>query len=330
MNGSLDCILYIGTEDGMFVYFLDAGYTMRLMGRGLKGNAVRAISVHPKYTNIAFVGCGLRGWGLHMTDDYGASFRSIGFKDQWVWDVVYHPDDPNLIWIGTEPPMIYKSEDHGFTFVPLRGIERVPSRKKWKFFHPPFYGGHIHGITFHPKKPERVLAGVEQGALLFSNDRGESWDDTLVGYDLHRIAYDPSNPEVVLAGAGEGLLLSRDGGTTWNMIPEMKGKYVHGISFDPFRTGRIYVYADEEHSPLYRSDDGGTKWLPIGIGLPSAKPSDNIALHPALPNTLFYAGDVTNRESIVYCSTDAGGSWVPNSERMPKIWRMKVAIFQAR
>jgi hypothetical protein len=60
MNGSIDCIMYIGTEDGMFVYFLDRSYSMKLAGRGLQGNAVRAIAVHPEFPNQALIGCGLR------------------------------------------------------------------------------------------------------------------------------------------------------------------------------------------------------------------------------------------------------------------------------
>lgn len=330
MKGSNECILYIGTEDGVLVYGLDSGYSMRLIGRGLQGNAVRAISVHPENSNIALIGCGLRGWGLHMTDDYGSSFHSIGFEDKWVWDVVYHPSDRNIIWVGTKPPMIYKSVDNGLTFMALNGVEHVPSRKMWKFFHPPFYSGHIHGITFNPVNPDQVFAGVEQGALLFSKDKGESWNDTLAGYDLHRIAFDLSNPEIILAGAGEGLLLSRNGGVTWDMIPDMKNKYVHGISFDPFHVGRIYVYADEEHSPLYRSDNSATTWRPLGTGLHAAKPSDNVSLHPTVADVLFYAGDVSNHESIVYSSIDAGESWLPISDRLPKIWRMKVVSSSAK
>ncbi len=329
MGGSYDCVMYIGSEDGMFVYLLNPSNNMKMAGRGLQGNAVRAIAVHPQFPNQALIGCGLRGWGLYRTDDYGANFRLIGFADQWVWDVVHQRDNSKVIWVGTEPPMIYKSEDYGSTFMAMNGIEHVPSRKQWKFFHPPFYGGHIHGIAFHPERPGQVLAGVEQGALLYSNDNGESWGEALTGYDLHRIAYDPSNPEHVLAGAGEGLLQSHDSGNTWNMIPEMKGKYVHGIAFDSFHVGRVYIYADDEHSPLYRSDDGGATWHSIGKGLPTAKPSDNLALHPSVPNVLFYAGDITNRESIVYCSLDAGESWLPISDRLPKIWRLKVAPIRA-
>lgn len=325
MKPVFDCVLYLGTEDGLFVYSLDGYRSMNLIGRSLQGNAVRAIAVHPAMSNQAFIGCGLRGWGLYRTNDYAASVQTVGFAEQWVWDVVHQTDNPNVIWIGTEPAMIYQSIDDGNSFTAKEGIEQVPSRKRWMFFHPPFYSGHIHGIAFHPHKVEQVLAGVEQGALLYSLDGGESWQDALAGYDLHRIAYNPNNAEHVLAGAGEGLFESRDGGITWNMLPDMKGKYIHGIAFDPFTAGRVYIYADDGDCPLYRSDDEGAAWLPVGKGLSAAKPSDNLALHPSLPDVLFYAADVTSRESIVYYSNDAGETWSPNSDRLPKVWRVKAA-----
>lgn len=325
MKQSLDCVLYLGTEDGILIYFVDSDLSLKLVGSGLQGNAVRAIAVHPDRSNEAFIGCGLRGWGLHRTDDYGASMRPVGFAEQWVWDVVHQPDNPDVIWLGTEPPMIYKSVDHANSFIAMDSVEQVPSRSRWKFFHPPFYGGHIHGIAFHPKRKGGVLAGVEQGALLYSFDSGESWHDALVGYDLHRIAHNPHDAEHVLAGAGEGLLLSRDGGVTWDMVSAMKGKYVHGIAFDRFQAGRVYIYADDGHCPLYRSDNGESHWHPIGSGLPAAKPSDNLSLHPRVQNVLFYAGDVSSRESVLYCSMNAGDTWTPISGSLPKVWRMKAA-----
>ncbi|KIL34208.1 hypothetical protein SD71_21370 [Cohnella kolymensis] len=325
MNASSNCVLYLGTEDGLLVYRVDQSQSLKLVGRGLQGNAVRAIAVHPAQSDHAYIGCGLRGWGLYRTNDYGQQVEKVGFAEQWVWDVVHQPNDPKVIWVGTEPAMIYKSTDDGVSFTALNGIGQVPSRKSWRFFHPPFYSGHIHGIAFHPHNVQQVLAGVEQGALVYSLNGGESWQDTLAGYDLHRISYNPNNAAHVLAGAGEGLLESRDGGMTWHMVPVMKGKYVHGIAFDPFTPGRVYIYADDGDSPLYRSDDEGTVWLPVGKGLFAAKPSDNLALHPRLPDVLFYAADVTSRESIIYYSNDAGMTWSPISDRVPKVWRMKAA-----
>jgi hypothetical protein len=70
--------------------------------------------------------------------------------------------------------MIYASRDEGHTFHALEGIERLQSRRHWSFFYEPFRAGHIHGLAIHPDRPERLFAGVEHGALIYTHDGGEA------------------------------------------------------------------------------------------------------------------------------------------------------------
>jgi hypothetical protein len=320
-----ESLLYAGTEDGLMVFLLGADRTLRLVGRGLHGNAVRAIAVHPEHPNIAYVACGLRGWGLHLTRDAGQTFTSLGFTDRWVWDVALQPGEPQTMWVGTEPPMMYLSRDGGATFQAMEQIERLPSRNGWHFFHPPFYAGHIHGITIHSSEPTRIFAGVEQGGLLYSHDGGQTWQEALVGKDLHRIGIDRDDPSHIMAGAGEGLFVSRDAGLTWNAVEPLRGKYIHSVLCDPNRADRWYIYADEATCPLYRSDDGGKTWQCIGTGLPKAQPADNLVCHPTAANVLIYAGDTEQRKSSVFLSMDAGESWECILSGLPKVWRLRAS-----
>jgi len=78
------------------------------------------------------------------------------------------PDDPSIVLVGTEPPMIYISSDGGRTFRAFDSIERFPSRRSWSFFHEPSYAGHILGIAIHPLEPEWIFAGVEDEALIYT------------------------------------------------------------------------------------------------------------------------------------------------------------------
>lgn len=319
------CLLYVGTGDGIFVFRLSTEKTekLELIGRGIEGNAVRGIAVHPQDPKIAYVACGLRGWGLYKTEDAGRNWELMGFKDRWVWDVVFHPRDPKTLFVGTEPPMLYASHDHGQTFQAFAGIEKLPSRKTWKFFHEPFYAGHIHGIALHAARPERIFAGVEHGALIYSHDNGETWQEALVGHDLHRIALDPTDPDRVFAGTGEGLFVSDDAGRTWRAASKLKGKYVHGIYFDPHNAQRVYIYVAEAGHPLYRSADGGRSFVPLGAGLPEDGPADSFSIHPDRPEVLFYGGEAGERRGQLFVSADAGESWQPLGEELPKIWRLR-------
>jgi len=316
------CLLYVGTNDGMFIYLLKKG-SLELIGRGLKGNAVRGIAIHPQDPRIAYIACGLRGWGLHRTRDVGRSFELLGFEDRWVWDVAFHPNDPKTLYVGTEPPMLYVSRDEGRTFRALEGLEKLTSRPKWKFFHAPFYAGHVHGIAIHPERPARLFAGVEHGAFIYSYDGGRRWQEALVGCDIHRVTIAPADPDRVFVGAGDGLFMSEDAGRTWQAVAALSGKYIHAVLFDGQRPQMIYVYAAQYDSPLYRSEDGGRSWHAIGRGLPQAGPADNLSRHPSDPDILFYAGDVGEKKSQVYVSLDSGMSWHPLDEELPKIWRLR-------
>ena len=318
------CTLYLGTGNGLVVARL-AGETLAVIHRGIEGNAVRDVAVHPDDPADAFVGCGLRGWGLYHTKDAGKTVESLGFEDQWVWGVTRDPTDPDRVYVGTEPPTLSVSDDGGETFEAFAGIDELPSRDRWTFFHEPFEAGHVHGIAIHPDRPERIVAGVEHGALVRSVDGGETWDERLVGHDLHRIAFHPDDPDVVAAAAGDGLHTSRDGGNSWESVDPLHGKYLHAIVFDPSAPERMYVYADRKGAPVYASEDGGERWELVGEGLPAAKPADTLRLHPTDPETLLYVGDVDEGESRLFASPDRGQSWTPVGETFEKTWRLEVA-----
>jgi len=298
------------------------GRRVEALGGGLVGNAVRGIATHPWRPGEAWVGAGLRGSGLHRTVDRGGTYEEAGFAGVWVWDVWWNPRDPRELWIGTEPPMVHVSRDGGATFEACPALDRLPSRSGWSFFHPPFYAGHVHGLAVHPDRPERVFAGVEHGAFVFTHDGGRSWYEALVGHDLHRVAVDPANPDRVLAAAGAGLLESADAGRTWASRPLLPG-YVHGIRFDPHRPGRAYAYVVDS-GPLHVSDDAGRTWRVLAPGLPSGRQSDTLCIHPHVRDLLFYVGDV-DAESRLYVSDDGGGRWRDLGVDLPKTWRLHVA-----
>lgn len=316
------CRLYVGTEDGLRTARLSED-GLEVRHRAVEGAAVRALAVHPEDPDDVFVGCGLRGWGLHHTTDGGATVEQVGFDDEWVWGAARHPVDHETVYVGTEPPMLYVSTDDGETFAACEGLDDLPSRPEWTFFHEPFYAGHVHGIAVDPDRPERVLAGVEHGALVASPDGGETWTEALVGRDVHRVAVDPTEPDRVFAATGSGLFRSVDGGDGWRRLPGLAGEYLHAVAFAPDR-GRMYVYAASEDCPVHASDDGGDTWTPVGEGLPPARPADTLRLHPVDPDVLLYAGDVDDGGSRLFVSPDAGATWRRIDHRLPKVWRLAV------
>lgn len=314
--------LYIGTERGLLTYQFED--RLEPVGETLEGESVRAIAVDPSNPASALVGCGLRGWGLHRARDAGRRTESLGFDDRWVWGVAFHPTNPETVFVGTEPPAVFVSHDGGETFAEAAGLDALPSYDDWTFFHEPFFAGHVHGFAVHEDRPNRLFAGVEHGALIFTQNSGETWHERLVGHDLHRVEVDPTDPERVFAGAGAGLFVSNNGGETWEHVNAFAGKYVHGIEFDPTDADRVYVYGDVSESPVYRSDDAGETWEAVGDELPPAGPADPVVALASQPGTVLYAGDAGDDTSTLFVSDDAGETWRPTETGIPKVWRAVV------
>lgn len=311
--------VYLGTEEGLHVGVLD-NTSFRLEHTELKEQAVRSLAVHPANPEQVFVGCGLRGWGLHRTCDGGRTVESLGFEDRWVWGVTVDPVDPEIVYVGTEPPGMYRSTDSGHTFTELTGATAVPSRESWQFYHEPFGGGHIHAITKHPECPQRLVAGVEDGPLLVSSDHGKTWEERFDGNDLHRIAMDPRDPDRWFIGTGDGLFETVDAGASWEEHDTLSGSYVHGVEFAPHNPEHLWVYAAET-PPVYASFDGGESWSVRG-DLPPGRGADPIAFHPDDRNSILYAGG--DHSGNLYLSTDYGDTWELVTDDIPKVWRLAV------
>ncbi|MFB6198504.1 MAG: WD40/YVTN/BNR-like repeat-containing protein [Halobacteriaceae archaeon] len=319
------CRLYLGTEEGLKVARIADGMKFSIINEGLNGETVRAMAIHPNDPERVHVGCGLRGWGCYHTGDGGATFDTVGFEDRWVWDVTYDPTDPEKVYIGTEPPMLYAHRRGEVSFDAFEDIDDLPSRPDWKFYHEPFGDGHVHGVDIHPDRPNQIFAGVEDGSLIYSRDGGDSWREALVGHDIHRTAIDPSDPDRIFAGAADGLYRSEDAGETWEGIDAFDGHYVHGIYFNERDPGRMYTYAAED-IPLYRSDDGGNSWNAIGERLPSARAADTLVIHPTSPEILFYVGEGSDESGHLFVSSDEGKTWRQITSDLPKVWRVRGTV----
>jgi Sortilin, neurotensin receptor 3, len=313
---------YVGTERGLrTVHITDDGLTE--VGSCVHGNVVRDLAVDPSDPDTAYIACGYRGWGLHRTRDRGRSAEPIAFADRWVWGVALHPLDPATMFVGTEPPAVHVSRDSANSFEAYTGIDRLPSRSAWTFFYEPFNAGHVHGFGLHPLRPDRILAGVEVGGFIGSDDSGLTWREALVGHDVHLIVVDPSAPDRVLAATGEGLFVSRDAGRTWNGVPVLAA-YMHQIAFDPSTANRVYACVDADgFAPLYRSEDSGENWMPVTANLPQPGASVPLAFHPTDPDVLIYGGNVSDTVGRVFTSEDRGQTWRQLVGDLPRVWRLK-------
>ncbi|WP_267641842.1 WD40/YVTN/BNR-like repeat-containing protein [Haloarchaeobius amylolyticus] len=314
------CRVYVGTDDGLFTFDVD-GEQVDRVGRSLAGETVRDVSVHPGDPDVAAVGCGLRGWGLHRVTDAGDRARTVGFADEWVWGVTRDPADPDAVYVGTEPPGLFHGRpggDDGFETV--SDFATLPTREDWSFGHDPFAAGHVHGITV---ADATLLAAVEHGAVLFSRDGGETWEDALPGIDAHDTALVEGRFVVTAGTAGDaagGLLWSEDA-TEWHRIDRFDGMYVKELvqSAD----GRLFVDAAPDPTAdtagVWNSDDGGRTWTSVGAVPPASVVGCNLlSTHPTDARTLFHATHYAGEAQLVV-STDRGATWAEVGPQLPTI-----------
>ena len=191
-------------------------------------------------------------------------------------------------------------------------------------------------IAASPTEPDVLLAGVELGGVMRSEDGGETWSRHLRGAlrDCHSLKFHTTNGDWVYqaGGSGGGASLSRDGGRTWRKAGKGLDKH-YGIvcGADPIKPEVWYLcvgsspfnaFGDNPKVYLYRAS-GGAGWQPIGWEPHPlhATPTALVTL-PDAPGHL-YVG-LTNGD--VHYSADYGETW----ERLPfnlgSIWFSMIVL----
>jgi hypothetical protein len=186
-------------------------------------------------------------------------------------------------------------------------------------------------LTISPADPDVMMAGIELGGVLRSEDGGLTWSKHRRGalLDCHSLMFHPTNGDWVYqggAGLRSGTAFSRDGGLTWQKPKAVLGKtYGWVVAADPMHPEVFYHAASSQPNPLrgqfvppahidgqanagvFRSI-GGAPPEPIMEGLPA--PLDHMA-YALVPDPdesgQLYTG-LSNGE--VWHTTDYGDHWL--------------------
>jgi photosystem II stability/assembly factor-like uncharacterized protein len=131
------------------------------------------------------------------------------------------------------------------------------------------------------------------------------------------IAVDPTKEDIVYSGSEGGLAKSSDGGLTWRYVSDdLPSQSIRCIVVDPQRPN--IVYAGTGTQPfygvgVYRSDDAGESWTPLGPVDFQGKAVGKIVVDPAtagsLTSTTLYASVSGDGASTIWQSDNSGSSW---------------------
>lgn len=132
------------------------------------------------------------------------------------------------------------------------------------------------------------------------------------------IAIHPSNPKILYIATNESVYKTRDGGGTWErMAADLSTYRVLSLAIDPERPAT--VYAGTMFDAVYKSPDGGQRWMPYNAGLKEhVSVVNQFAFDPHDSETIYTATTVG-----VFRSTDAGRLW---DERMNGMKEVHIVV----
>ena len=304
------------------------GLEFREIGPAVMGGRVSALAPVESKPTTFYAGIGTGG--VWLTENHGMSWKPV-FDDQpcaSIGAVAVHPDNSNLVWVGTGEPQnrqsspygcgVFRSRDGGGTWQNLGLLE---SR-------------HVGRIKLHPTDPNTayvaavgdLFAANEQRGVFRTKDGGATWERVLY-LNEHTgaidLAMDPTDPNTIFAamyqrrrtsfgfsasGGGGGLYRSMDGGNSWEELTEGLPKGEKGrIGIDVYRRDGNILYvtveAPAEEGGVFRSDDRGNSWRRVSAQNPRPMYFSLIRIDPNNPDRLYLGG------TSLTASDDGGKTW---------------------
>ncbi len=250
--------------------------------------------------------------GNFLSEDSGKTWitASDGYSGAQLIGIAVDPFNPARVFVGGRSGGWY-SEDAGQTW---QGI-RNPNDTK------PLAGGEVGGVAIDPSRPNHIFIGTGEYILEWDIP-GEPvwqthWYHPPYGPETSVIVIAPSDPNIIYAGSanhntmvhadayesGQGVFLSRDGGSTWEIITGegFSATKVTDLAVDPEDASTLYVACFEG---LYKTEDYGSTWSQVG-GLTPGASVRTIAIRP--DNRQFLIAGLPNQG--LYRSQDGGSSW---------------------
>jgi photosystem II stability/assembly factor-like uncharacterized protein len=229
----------VGTEKGGYLVD-ETGGSWSVSGPMFPGWKVSAFGSAPDGSHLAAVGSNWFGIGIHRSNDF-ETWEQTDTPPSWPEDTerkmeqvwAFHTSG-DRIWAGVAHAGLFTSDDQGITWSSVPGLNEHPTRDQWQ---PGFGGLCAHRVMIDGDTHWVAISAV---GVFRSDDGGARWEPKNDGIEPVGLPDDAPRPEV--------------------------GYCVHCVAHDPADSRRIWR---QDHSGVYRTDDGGDKWERIENGLPA-------------------------------------------------------------
>lgn len=362
--------LHVATRKGLLTIDRGGDGRWRVENTAFLGDPV-SMSLSDRRTGNLFAALNLGHFGvkLHRSSDRGGTWTEVGVpaypKDldqtatretdaeatapslKQIWALEGGGEDrPGLLWAGTIPGGLFRSEDNGDSWELVSSLWNRPEREKW------FGGGAdypgIHSICVDPRDSNRVMIGVSIGGVWVTEDGGGNWEPRGKGMfaeymppelrehpnaqDPHRIVQSPSHPEIVWCQHHNGAFRSTDGGSTFVEIKPAPSVFGFGVAVhprDPDTAWFVPAVKDDCRIPVEgqvvasRTRDGGKTFEVLREGLPQEHAYDLVFRHAL---DIDESGDrlaMGSTTGTLWVTEDQGDSWRTISHHLPPIYSVR-------
>jgi photosystem II stability/assembly factor-like uncharacterized protein len=257
------------------------------------------------------------------------------------------PKEPGVVWCGTMPGGLFKSENCGESWELVRSLWDHPRREDWG----PNGAEHpgIHSICVDPRDARHVTIGVSTGGVWITRDSGKSWQQTGGGMraeyfppeqqgdpnvqDVHCLVQCKANPEAFWVQHHNGIFRSTDGAASWTEIVGVKPSvFGFAVAVHPNDSNTAWFVPstkDEKRCPtdgrvvVNRTRDGGKTFETLRRGLPQEYAYDLVYRHGL---DIDESGDrlvFGSTTGSVWVSEDGGDSWQNVSSNLPPVYAVR-------
>ncbi|MFG3281065.1 WD40/YVTN/BNR-like repeat-containing protein [Streptomyces sp. NPDC048111] len=358
-----EVLLTVGTRKGLFLGRRREG-AWEFDGPHFNAQAIYSVAIDTRHRSSPrlLVGGDSAHWGpsVFHSDDLGRSWTEpkqpavkfpefTGASLERVWQLCpAGPDEPGVVYAGTEPAALFRSEDGGESFSLVRPLWEHPTRSRWV----PGGGGEgLHTIVTDPRDTRALTVAVSTAGVFRTKDGGESWTpankgvsaaflpdpDPEFGQCVHKVAQDPADPDRLYLQNHWGVYRSDNGGEEWTDIGAgLPSTFGFAAATHPRRADTAYVFpitADSDRVPadnkcrVFRTEDAGRTWEPLTAGLPQEAHygtvlRDALCTDDADPAGVYFG----NRNGEVYASADDGDSWRLLASHLPDVLCVRAAV----
>ncbi len=360
----VETLLMVGTRKGLWLARSDEGReTWDFSGPEFLMNEVIACAIDSRTGRTRLLAGAMSshfGPQVFRSDDLGTSWQetpngAIRFPDdteaalEQVWQLAPgSPQEPDVVYAGTQPSALFRSTDRGETFSLVRSLWDHPHRPQWGAG---FGGQAIHTVIPDPVDTAKVTVAMSTGGVYQTDDSGESWQPHNVGVKayflpdpwpefgqcVHKVARHPDRPERMYLQNHHGVYRTDDGGVRWKSIAAgLPSDFGFPIVVDPHDPDTVFVFplvADSQRIPpdgrprVWRSRDAGERWTELSAGLPeggfyAGVMRDAMCADDAAHTGLYFG----SRDGSVYASNDAGDHWHSIAEHLPDVLCVRAAV----